>query len=113
MPSERKFYKSIIQVEVISEEPMHFDNLSDVVEEISVGDSSGMYNTVVQNETIDAATVIHRIAAHDTDPGFFSLDDHGNDADPRVAYDEYDDDELYEELDAYSGVYGPESGTSA
>lgn len=73
--SERKFYRTVIQVEVLSEEPYHFDgDLSAVAEDISTGDCSGLAR-MIQTEECDGARMSNLLMAQGSDPSFFMLDE--------------------------------------
>lgn len=81
MPSNRKFYRSVIQVEVLSEEPVDFDDLTEVDYQITEGDCSGFVTDVVTNEEVDGVRMAKLLEEQGSDPGFFGLDAEGNDAD--------------------------------
>jgi hypothetical protein len=77
--TERKFYRTVIHVEVLSEDPYTFSgNLVDVANDISTGDCSGIARTILE-ETCDGARMAQFLLAHGSDPEFFMLDDQGND----------------------------------
>lgn len=75
----REFYRTIIHVEVLSEEPYVFDgNLCDVAADISTGDCSGVARKV-QEEKCKGARMAQLLIAQGSDPEFFRLDENGND----------------------------------
>lgn len=77
--TERKFHRTVIHVEVLSEEPYTFSgNLVDVANDISTGECSGIARTI-QEETCDGARMAQLLVAQGSDPEFFMLDDSGND----------------------------------
>lgn len=84
----RKFYRTVISVEVLSEEPVVFSDLDHVYEAISVGDCSGCWK-VIATEEVDGATMAKLLIAQASDPEFFGLTDEGEDADE---IDDYEDD---------------------
>lgn len=93
MPTERKFYKTVIQVEVLSEEPFEFEDLEEVRYEIKYGECSGKIDTIVSNEELDGPTTAKALIAHASEPEYFGLDKNGNDAvdvdeDDLAAHDE-------------------------
>lgn len=81
MPSERKFHRRIIIVDVISEEPlpdeMPLDNLRFEIEE---GYSSGQIYFGRSLE-VDAVTAAKILRKHASDSSFFRLTDDGEDVD--------------------------------
>lgn len=76
--TERKFYKTVIQVEVLSEEPLEYDTLEDIHEAITTGDCSGIH-TVADHKEINGAECAELLKMHNSEPAFFNLDDYGND----------------------------------
>jgi hypothetical protein len=78
MPSQRKFYRTVIKVEVLSEEPVSFDDLSDVVEAITTGDCSGDWKEELSQE-VDGPTMARLLEAQGSDPDFFNLTEDGED----------------------------------
>lgn len=77
--STRQFHKSIIQVEVLSEEPLVYNSLEDIHYAITEGDCSGMH-TLVRSEILDGAAAAKALLAQGSDPGFFLLTENGEDA---------------------------------
>jgi hypothetical protein len=72
--SNRKFYRTEIKV-VVS---FKYDNLHDVALAITTGDCSGEYKTA--NSTIlTGKQIAEALKAQGSDPGFFQLDDQGED----------------------------------
>lgn len=78
--TNRKFYKTIFQVEVLSEEPIKELSLSDLDYEITEGDCSGRVSTLSEN-TINGACAANELLAQGSDPSFFGLTEDGNDCD--------------------------------
>ena len=76
--SSRKFYRTVIQVEVLSEGPLTSTSLSDVAYAITDGDCSGKVE-VQQIQEINGKRMAALLAGQSSDPGFFMLDDEGND----------------------------------
>jgi hypothetical protein len=77
--SERKFYKTVFQLEVLSEEPLAPDiEMQDLVYEISDGGCSGDF-MLTSTEELDGKACAAALRAQHSDPGFFCLDDDGND----------------------------------
>ncbi len=76
--SPRKFYRSVIEIEVLSEEPRVFETLDDLEHEIVYGDCSGLIVDKILNQVIDAKTCARRLLAQGSAPEFFNLDEAGN-----------------------------------
>lgn len=77
MSEPRKFFRQVIQVEVLSEDvPLEWDNLRDIHDAITTGDSSGIM-TEVENEIVDGPTMAKLLVKQGSDPGFFRLDGEG------------------------------------
>jgi len=77
---ERKFYKTVITVEVLSEGPYEFVSLRQVVDDITDGDCSGK---IEDGESVELSRedFVAACEAQGSDPEFFSLDADGNDID--------------------------------
>jgi len=76
--SKRKFFKTILKVEVLSEDvPLEWDSLSDVAYTITEGDCSGRVTTE-KVEKLNAHNVALELQEQGSDPEFFQLDSHGN-----------------------------------
>lgn len=79
---KRKYYKQVIQIEVLSEDlPIEWDSLRDIDYEITVGGSSGRIEEI-SCECVDEETIKQLLIDQCSDPGFFDL-----------THDEDDDDE--------------------
>ena len=77
--TERKFHRTVIHVEVLSEDPYMFSgNLVDVANDIITGDCSGVARTI-HTEKCNGARMAQLLLAQGSDPEFFMLDDSGND----------------------------------
>lgn len=72
----RKFYRTLIQVEVLTEDPYSPEDLSNVAEDITTGDASGTFR-ITKSEEVDGPTMAKLLIAQGSDPGFFSLTDDG------------------------------------
>jgi len=74
---QKKLYKTIIQVEVLSEEKLDVNNLSDLHYAITEGSCSGIWNakkpTILKGKDAVKAT-----KAQGSDPEFFFMDNEGN-----------------------------------
>ena len=82
--SERKFYRSVVQVEVLSEEPLKeclLTDLDDLNYLTSEGDCSGDIKITVHNEEVNGPRMALLLQEQRSDPSFFGLTDDGNDID--------------------------------
>lgn len=81
MPSDRKFYKTVVTVTVLSEEPLcRGTDLKDIAHQIIEGDWSGEVD-VGNSKEVTASEVAKLLEEQGSDPGFFRLDSEGNDVD--------------------------------
>ena len=80
MASQRRFYRTVLRVEVLSDRRVSFGDLKEVAWAITAGDCSGEWRTAVKNERVDGPTMAKPLAAQGSDPFFFGLDEDGNDA---------------------------------
>lgn len=81
MSKKRTFHKTTIMVEVLSEDP--FDpnenlDLAHIREAITTGDCSGRV-CIVGREEMQGPRAAKELMAQGSDPGFFRLDEEGND----------------------------------
>jgi predicted metal-binding protein len=76
--TDRKFYKTVIQVEVLSEEPFDYEDLADVYSAITEGDCSGKLSTWSQ-EVLDGKQAADALINQASDPSFFMLTQEGDD----------------------------------
>lgn len=74
----RKFYKTKIVVEVLSEAPVNFDSLEEVAYSITDGGCSGQWN-VVKTTELNGKQIVKALDAQGSASEFFMLDDKGND----------------------------------
>ena len=68
-----KFYKTIVQVEILSEKPVEVDSLENLNELIIHGDCSGLINKMSE-QSISKKELIDECSRHHTDPSFFGVD---------------------------------------
>ena len=84
MASKRKFYRTIVTVEVLSEEPylepVEDDDLQVLSYDIGVGDCSGRVNWG-ESQEVDGPTMARLLQEQASDPEFFGLDENGEDLD--------------------------------
>lgn len=78
MASARTFYRTIVTIEVLSEEPTIPHDLDALVQEITTGDFSGKAE-FGDTQPIDGKTAALLLHEQGSDPGFFRLTEHGDD----------------------------------
>ena len=78
MAEGRKFYRTLIIVEVLSDEPYEAGCLDTIAYDITEGDVSGNWE-VASSDEVDRRKFVSLVKAQHCDPGFFGLDDEGND----------------------------------
>ena len=78
--TERKFHKAVFQIEVLSEEPIGDPELEEIRHRTIEGDWSGE-QTKLSEEVLDGAQAAKALLAQGSSPGFFQIDDDGNDDD--------------------------------
>jgi len=76
--TKRKFYRTRIIVEVLSEEPVDFDNLNQVHYAITEGDCSGRWEETEVKE-LNGKEAAVALEIQGSEPGFFGLTDDGED----------------------------------
>lgn len=76
---KRTFYKTLVTVEVLSEEPLTYSSLQDLGEQITTGDCSGR---ILEDQTtnLNAQECAGALMEQGSDPGFFmiEIDEDGN-----------------------------------
>lgn len=76
---KKTIYRSVISFEILSEEPIPSDmTLGDIDYECDEGSYSGMHEYTVQNKPVKGKKAVKLIRAQKSDPGFFMMDDEGN-----------------------------------
>jgi hypothetical protein len=76
--TNRKFYRNVIMMEVLSETPLAEMDLGALHEAITTGDCSGRVHWAAE-EALDGATAARLLHAQGSDPEFFQIDQDGND----------------------------------
>lgn len=77
--SKRKFYRSVIQIEVLSEEPYSTTDLEVILDDITNGHQVGGITLTTDSEIMDVKTCVEKLISVGSDPDFFSLTIHGHD----------------------------------
>ena len=72
----RKFYKTVLRVEVLSEDQLGWGDLSDVHHAITEGNCSGSVKEVSRKE-LTGLQAAKELGRQGSEPGFFGLDDKG------------------------------------
>lgn len=79
----RKFYKTTIKVEILSEEPVSFDDLYGVHLAITDGDCSGDWQ-VTSVKKLNGRQAVRELSLQGSSPSFFFLSPEGEDENPRL-----------------------------
>ena len=86
MPSTRKFYRTLVTVEVLSEDKIPYPtSLEDVVREIMDGDYSGRVLSAFYGVK-SGPEIAKLLKSQGSSPEFFRLDDKGNDLDNSLVW---------------------------
>lgn len=81
MPSNRKFYKTVVTVTILSEDPVNQNiDLGGINHQITDGDWSGEV-AMGESQKVTASEVAKLLEEQGSDPSFFGLDSEGNDVD--------------------------------
>lgn len=77
---KKKLYRTVIQYEIISDEPYEGENLDEIVHETYNGSWSGeMKDAAVLNEELIGKKAVDAVKNQGSDPEFFFMDNGGND----------------------------------
>lgn len=76
----RKFYRTKIVVEVLSEDPYYETNLSNVARDIYSGECVGSVDCE-DSKVLSGQEAAAALSEFGSEPAFFNLDDDGNDLD--------------------------------
>lgn len=80
MPSKRKFYKTIVQFEILSEEPVGSVDLETIAFMTNEGDWSGRFLETFEEE-VDGPVMASLLLDQGSDSEFFGLTEDGEDLD--------------------------------
>lgn len=79
MTKKKVLYRSVIQIEVLSEEPIPEDmSIDDIEEECNSGSYSGVHDWKVRNEKIEGLDAVKATQAQGSSIDFFQMDEEGN-----------------------------------
>lgn len=76
-PKKVEFHRTLILVEILSEEILSDVDYGKISSYMNGGDWSGRI-LMESNETIDGPLAAQLLLSHGSDPGFFQIDDNGN-----------------------------------
>ena len=76
--TSRKFYKTIVQVEILSEEPIGEPSLETIHYNITDGDWSGV-TLIKEQKELDGAEMANELLNQASDSSFFGLTEDGED----------------------------------
>jgi len=91
--SKRKFYRTVIEIEVLSETPYSSTDLEKINDDITNGHQSGLITIVSDSEELDPLTCVEKLTAQGSDPEFFLLNKHGHDIEEEEDYLNDDDED--------------------
>jgi hypothetical protein len=77
MANKKKYYRTIIQVEVLSEEPIGDVSMSEIIHNAQDGDWSGKNTTITQDEELSGKQMAEALLDQGSDPEFFQIDEEG------------------------------------
>ena len=80
MESKRHFYRTVIEVEVLSEDPVDFGDLAGVHAAITDGECVGAWKVLKQGN-VNPKQMVRLLKKAGSEPGFFQLNDEGEDVD--------------------------------
>jgi hypothetical protein len=90
MTKKKVLYRTVIEIEVLSEEPIPEDmSLDDIEEECNTGSFSGTHDYKVRNEKVEGLEAVKLTQAQGSSVDFFGMDGEGNELFP----DDEDDDD--------------------
>ena len=77
--TDRKFYRTVVQIEVLSEEPLsHFPDIDSIHYDITEGGCFGD-TKVIAREILNGKDIADALQHQGSDPEFFLVDSEGND----------------------------------
>lgn len=79
--AKKTLYRSVIQLEILSEEPIESMSLEEIAEECVNGSFSGVHEFKVQNQVVKGIKAARLTIAQGSNTEFFGMDDKGNELD--------------------------------
>ena len=92
MELERKFYRTVVEVEILSEDTYDFEDLDILAYDVEDGDCSGQC-AITAVERVSPQQMAELLTKQGSDPEFFGLDANGNEVDDDIDDMDLDDDE--------------------
>jgi len=81
-------YRSVFQIEVLSEEPIPEDmNIDEIQEECNNGSYSGVHDWKVRNKEVVGKRAVNMVVNQGSDPEFFQMDSRGYELSDEDEYD--------------------------
>ncbi len=79
MTKKKVLYRSVIQIEVLSEDPIPEDmSLNDIEDECNTGSFSGVHDKIIMNEKIEGLDAVKATLKQGSSPDFFQMTEEGN-----------------------------------
>lgn len=75
---KKKLYRTIIQVEVLSDTPIGDADMDTIMSQTDSGDWSGKNTTIIQDEVLIGKKAASAVIAQGSDTEFFQMDKNGN-----------------------------------
>lgn len=92
--SKRKFYRTVIKVEILSEEKYpDGSSLEGIAYDIGDGDCVGRISTTVDNQPVPPDKMVKLLNEFGSEPGFFQLNPDGSDEKNPFTGQGYDENE--------------------
>lgn len=80
MSKEKVLYRTVIEIEVLSEEPIDENwSIEDIEEECNSGSFSGVHDWKVKNQEVRGLEAVKLTQAQGSSIDFFGMDENGND----------------------------------
>jgi hypothetical protein len=78
--AKKTIYRTVIEIEVLSEEPIPDGiSLDDIEEECNTGSYSGVHDWKIRNEPLTGEAAADALSKQGTSTDFFGMDEVGND----------------------------------
>jgi hypothetical protein len=78
--AKKVLYKTVIEIEVLSEQPIPEDmSLNDIEHECTEGSFSGVHDYKIRNEKVEGIEAVKLVQKQGSSVDFFCMDRNGND----------------------------------
>jgi len=74
----KKLYRTVVMIEILSDEPYHATDLENIRYDITDGHCSGMISDEIRNQELTGKEAVDKVKEQGTDIGFFDMDEEGN-----------------------------------